>query len=304
MEKTLVCIIAQTRSYEVTWKNFKLNVLDNLNADLALCIGVTENYNYDNPFWKNADYKWKIDEFGDDYAPAFDQIQNEICKHTQTNKKNWRILLDIKDFWLGGIKNYTKRDSSHLSHNPNWKEMRVGSSSILMFYRWQLLKELKQNNLINKYDRFIITRSDFFWPISHPPLKLFNNKYIWIPDGESYGGYTDRYVLLGRKYISKYLSLIEPILNEPDYHFDKMKSKNDWNLEKYLKFYLKIKNLNKKVKMFPYFMYTVFPNPKKTKEFKEYTQLNYRWMKEIYSMTNFLPQITLSLKNQANIFHL
>ena len=36
---------------------------------------------------------------------AFDQIQNEICKHTQTNKKNWRILLDIKDFWLGGIIN-------------------------------------------------------------------------------------------------------------------------------------------------------------------------------------------------------
>ena len=117
MEKTLVCIIAQTRSYEVTWKNFKINVLDNLNADLALCIGVTENYNYDNPFWKNADYKWKIDEFGDDYAPAFDQIQNEICKHTQANKK--LRFIRHKRFLAWWNKNYTKRDSSHLSHNPN-----------------------------------------------------------------------------------------------------------------------------------------------------------------------------------------
>ena len=46
MSKTLVCIIAQTRGYEVTWKNFKKNVLDELNADLAVCIGTTKKYNY------------------------------------------------------------------------------------------------------------------------------------------------------------------------------------------------------------------------------------------------------------------
>ena len=44
MTKTLVCIIAQTRSHEVTWDNFKKNVLDELHADLALCIGINKDY--------------------------------------------------------------------------------------------------------------------------------------------------------------------------------------------------------------------------------------------------------------------
>ena len=60
MSKTLVCIIAQTRSHEVTWENFNKNVLKELDADLALCIGVTKNYNYQNPFWKNAKHKWTM----------------------------------------------------------------------------------------------------------------------------------------------------------------------------------------------------------------------------------------------------
>ena len=52
MSKVLVCILAQTRSYEVTWKNFKKNVLDELNADLALCVAEkkTDNKFIDNKF--------------------------------------------------------------------------------------------------------------------------------------------------------------------------------------------------------------------------------------------------------------
>ena len=59
MKKTLVCIIAQTRSHEVTWDKFEKNVLNELNADLALCIGVTGNYNFNNPFWKKEYLKFE-----------------------------------------------------------------------------------------------------------------------------------------------------------------------------------------------------------------------------------------------------
>ena len=38
-----------------------------------------------------------------------------------------------------------------------------------------------------------------------------------------------------------------------------------------------------KLKYFPYIMYTVFPNPKETFEFKEFDGLNLEWMKTIYS---------------------
>ena len=148
MAKTLVWIIAQTRSHEVTWKNFEKNVLRELNADLALCIGLTKKYNFENPFWKNAKYKWTIEDFGDDYSKGFDLAQQKIFENSKEKKEDWRILLNIKDFWLGGIKGYTSGDKSHLSSFPNWSKDRVGSSSILIFYRWLLLQNLEENNLI------------------------------------------------------------------------------------------------------------------------------------------------------------
>ena len=283
MTKTLVCILAQTRSYELTWNNFKKHVLDELNADLALCIGVTKKYNYNNPFWKNAKYRWSIEEFGDDYSNAFDFAQNEIYSNSKKIKENWRILLNIKNFWLGGIKGFTAKDTLHLDSFPEWKKDRVGSSSILIFYRWLLIQKLQESNLIEKYDRFIVTRSDFFWPLKHPPLNKMKKDFIWIPDGEGYGGITDRYVLCNNSNISEYLSILNPILTEPKKLYNLMKNKNDWNLEKYIKLYLKQKNLYKKVKFFPYIMYTIFPNPKDTNEFEEFDGINKEWMKTIYS---------------------
>ena len=54
MCKTLVCILGETRGYEVTWPSFKKNVLDELDADLLLCIGISEKYDFSNPFWQIA----------------------------------------------------------------------------------------------------------------------------------------------------------------------------------------------------------------------------------------------------------
>jgi len=280
--KTLVCIIAQTRSHEVTWDNLKKNVLDELGADLALCIGINKDYNYENPFWKNAKYKWSTDEVGDDYAPAFDHAQ-EILMGNLKKDVDWRLLLNVKDFWLGGIKGYTLKEYNKSKENFNWTKERVGSSSILIYYRWLLLQKLKENNLIDKYDKFIITRSDFFWPIKHPPIEIFNDENIYIPDGEGYGGYTDRYVILSKTYIEKYLSIINPIVCEPQKLFKLMKYRSNWNLERYLKLYFQFNNLSKKIRFFPYIMYTIFPNPDNTSEFEEFKSLNLEWMKKIYS---------------------
>jgi hypothetical protein len=49
--KTLVIILSETRAYNLTFQNFKKNVIDELNADLCLCIGIKSDYNYDNPFY-------------------------------------------------------------------------------------------------------------------------------------------------------------------------------------------------------------------------------------------------------------
>ena len=54
--RTLVIILSETRASELTFENFKKNVLEQLNADLCVCIGVKQNYDYTNPFYRTAKY--------------------------------------------------------------------------------------------------------------------------------------------------------------------------------------------------------------------------------------------------------
>ena len=61
MSKTLVVILSETRASELTFDSFKKNVIDELNADLCLCIGVKSDYDYNNSFYNLAKYK-KISE--------------------------------------------------------------------------------------------------------------------------------------------------------------------------------------------------------------------------------------------------
>jgi hypothetical protein len=85
MSKTLVIILSETRASEITFDIFKKNVLDELNADLCLCIGVKPDYDYNNPFYKLAKYKFTYNE-PDDFGDAFNYAYNII-----QNKKNMNV---------------------------------------------------------------------------------------------------------------------------------------------------------------------------------------------------------------------
>lgn len=321
MSKTLVIVLSETRANELTFHNFKKNVIDELNADLCLCIGVKPNYDYKNPFYELAKYKFTYnepDDYGDALEYAFNTISknkskyeclmnvntlygkiqkpqqsnqnityygnqltnidtyndSEIVIHTDnfsdeswknqiygikhsdnnnfvhqenvnTYKKSlyWREFLKIKDQFLGGIKD---------QHNPH-----PGSAGILIFYRWFLLQNLIENDLLNTYDRFVITRSDFIYQLPHPKIELMNKNNIWIPNCEYYEGYTDRHVILSKDNIESYLNIFNNMVLKSNEYFMKMKDKNDWNLEQLIKFNLQQNNVLHLVKEFPYIMYSV-----------------------------------------------
>ena len=247
-KKTLVCILGQTRAQDITWKNFNHFVLKSLNADLALCVAEKKNKN--NLMYKSSKYVWKYNDL-EDYSPHFDSAQITLIKKKKLNKKpNWRKLIKIKHFWLARIKGTSKIRNNKGVYSG-------GTGALLIYNRWFLLQKLMENNLINKYDRFIITRSDFIWNTHHPRLVNLNKDYIWIPDGEKYGGYTDRHAILSKENVIDYLNLLEPILLEPKKLYDLMKSKKNWNLERYIKLHLKLKGYEKKVRFFPYLMFSV-----------------------------------------------
>lgn len=322
MSKTLVIILSETRASDLTYTSFKKNVIDELNADLCVCIGVKEDYDYNDPFFKEAKYKFLYNE-PQDYSVAFDYaydvitegkskyecLQNvnqlygklqqptqcaedityygnyenitniddfddDIVVHTKdfpdslwknkvyimknykstnlvkqpfvnTYKKRiyWREFLKIKDQFLGGIKD---------PHNQH-----PGSGGILIFYRWFLLKNLIDNDVINKYDRFIITRSDYIYQLPHPKVELLNKNCIWIPDCEHYDGYTDRHVVLSKSNIETYLNILNNLVLRSNEYFMIMKNYSYWNLEKLIKLHLIHNNVSHIVKEMPYIMYSV-----------------------------------------------
>lgn len=321
--KTLVIVLSETRGHELTFSSFKKNVIDVLNADLCLCIGVKREYDYGNPYYKLAKYKFLYDEpddFGDafDYAyeilrkkqPKYEKLNNintlqgllrsptdttenirhcglyndiddindfndnEIVIHTKefhddlwknqvygimnstnntypneenviTYKKSlqWREFLKIKDQFMGGVKD------KHNSH--------PGSAGILIFFRWFLLQNIIESGLINQYERFVITRSDYIYQLPHPKVEYMDENNIWIPDCEDYGGFTDRHVVLSNKNIEPYLNIFNNMVIRSNDYYSKMIGKTNWNLEQLIKFHLKQNNVEHLVKNFPYIMYTV-----------------------------------------------
>lgn len=235
MEKTLVVILSETRAHELTFDNIKSHLLDPLQADLCICIGIRDDYDTTNPFYTHAKHRFLYPE-PDDYAKAFD----EAYADSGATGLPWREFLKIKDQFLGGIKD---------PHNEH-----PGSAGILLFFRWFLLKNL---DAISHYDRYIITRSDFLYQVPHAPLSFLDPKYIWIPDCEGYRGYTDRHAVLSKDNIRVYVDILGCMFTRSHEYFDELKQKDDWNLERLIKFHLDKNGAT--VKEFPYVMYTVRP---------------------------------------------
>ena len=323
MSKTLVIVLSETRAHELTFDNFKKNVIDELQADLCICIGVKSDYDYDNPFYNLAKYKFLYNEPAD-YGDAFEYAYNILAKDLQPYEKiehvntlygkiqhpkqstdnityygNYDSITNFEQFdnddeiiihtnnfekesWKNQVYGIKKSENNNLIIEQNvntykkplyWREFlkisfhgwgvkgavieNPASSGILLFFRWFLLKNLIENDLINKYDRFIITRSDFIYQLPHPKVELMNENCIWIPDCEHYEGYTDRHVVLSNKNIEQYLNIFNNMVSRSNEYFINMNKKINWNLEQLIKFHLEKNNVLHLVREFPYVMYSV-----------------------------------------------
>lgn len=239
MSKTLVIILAETRGHDLTWENNVQNFIGPLNADLSLCVGYREGYDrLKDPFYKNAKYTIEYNE-PKDYSEAY----NIAAKFYGKEKDSWRKILQVKDQLFGGIKDL------HNEHR--------GAGGLLIFYRWLFIHTFPQSKL-DDYDRFIITRSDFFYKFTHIPLGCLDPHYIWIPEGENYGGITDRHMIVNRADLHSCLNFLEKIITDTDNLLIEMTSMDtNWNIEKFLMFQMKKNNLYSKIRIFPRSMFTV-----------------------------------------------
>jgi hypothetical protein len=239
VERVLVCIFPTTRAYRLAFKSFKRQVLDELNGDLALALLIDEKYDYANPYWQHAKYRWTAPSFNNDLGEAYDLAQRWLCQQYNIPAPDWRLMLQIKGVWQGGIRSPDPQPSY---------------SAIFPFGRWLLLRGLQQDGILDRYDRFVLTRSEFVWLCPHPPLSLLDRNAIWVPHSQDYGGLNDRHLVVTRADVVSCLNLIEDILLRPTELYNELKSR-DVNNEQLLAHHLDRKGLLHKVQRFPNVMY-------------------------------------------------
>ena len=294
-KKTLVIILSEVRAADLTFSNFKKNVIDQLNADLCICVGMKADESIEtNPFYKFAKYRFIMNEYSPSFQNVFEHAYNSIDKNkyekvpkiidrqitcygkiTVDDISNYSGMIDDSEivFENGhahGI-NYVPKSTEVYKKSLHWTrfldingqfmggvgDRHKGSAGILIFFRWYLWKNIHEHNLLQKYDRFIITRSDFIYTLPHPNLDLMNDNCIWIPDCEHYDGYTDRHVVLSGKYLERYLNILYNFTTRSNEYFDGLSNIDSPNLEKVIKFHLSKNNVLHLVREFPYVMYSV-----------------------------------------------
>lgn len=233
--RTLVVTLGQLRAHALTWENFRTNVLDELQADLAVCVPTDSFFDFTNPFYQHARYRWLVPDYGD-MADAFDRIHSLLG-----SSEDWRVICNIQGSWIGKISE---------SNQP-------GSASILFVLRWFMLNNILSAQLTEIYDRFVITRSDFYYLCPHPPLDCLDPRYLWIPGGADFGGITDRHLVVSSQDLVDSCNLIDDLLLRPTEMLNAMMAKNDWNIECYIYQHYKRNNLLSRTKRFPYVMFLV-----------------------------------------------
>ncbi len=233
--RTLVIALGQLRAHRLTWNNFKENVLDQLDADLAVCVPADAFFDPTNLFYVNARFRWLVPD-APDLAEVFDQIQQQLGSSEQ-----WRVLCEVRGSWIGKISE---------SGQP-------GAAAILFILRWFMLNNLRAEGLDKIYDRFVITRSDFFYACPHPPLECLAQDNLWIPDGEDYGGLCDRHLVVSAANLIASCNLIDDLLLRPRQMRDAMIENSNWNIEQVIALHLTRNGLISKVRRFPYIMFLV-----------------------------------------------
>lgn len=172
---TLIILVGEFRGGEETWRTMYKNLMIPYNADLALCTGKKNVVN--NFLTEKSKYIWTITDYEDWYD-------------------YFRETFGDFGFWESNLKYCLKNDIG----------MRV---VIPMVYKHFIYK--KYFNILNSYDRIILTRSDMYYIHRYP---ILSNDHFWIMNGEDHGGYCDRFFCFPSKYLKECLNICEYVNSE------------------------------------------------------------------------------------------
>lgn len=222
-EKTLTILIGNPRGGEKSWNSMYKNLLEPYGSDLALCFGVREDKNIS--LYDKAKYVWEVPEY-ENWREYYSSVCNGYWEQSFSLGKN--------DGLMGGI------------------DDNIGSGSIIFAFRHFIKNNKKQ--ILNEYDRIILTRSDFYY--AHEQ-QLLSNKYFWIVDGEDYHGVGDRMHIFPSTMIDSVLGIVEYMDSETGYNEILNHKGPHRNPESLLRLYFESSGSLKNLRRFPRVNYTV-----------------------------------------------
>lgn len=137
--------------------------------------------------------------------------------------EKWRHMCQWPSQFLGGVLNCHR-----------------GSAGILLAYREIARRYIDELSLDKTYKWFVFTRSDQMHLCPHPRTENLDEDSINVPEGEDYGGISDRHTVYPAALVLKGLNVTQHLLhNSPEVieHFGGTQGLKPNNLESILKFY-------------------------------------------------------------------
>lgn len=194
IDRPLVCIIGTLRCLQSTASNLTANLLRELDADVAICVGRTSPE--DEKLLETIDHQRIVSvDIYDDADLGYEKLFDEECRQKGL-KNRLEELCHIEGNWLGGLKG-RKGSGMHLNYNHH-----------------RLLRMLRLMwKSSQRHKRYVVTRSDFLWTLPHPPMSMLGENRIWLPGGQDWGGCNDRHAVCSNNNVEAYLGMYECMLD-------------------------------------------------------------------------------------------
>ena len=194
---TLVCVLGNLAGGSLAHESLVVNVLRPLSADLALMLSLDSREESESLLLaRQAKYIWR---------PA------TPAGHLTANRTRWSAIADaLEPHWATAL-NASLNASGVGRPRPNiwggvdWppggmtaaqpRTTLAGSGGVLMILRLLLLRNLDALARVGgmSYHHVIVTRADHYFACAHPPVTAVRPGEYVIPEGEDYGGITDRH---------------------------------------------------------------------------------------------------------------
>ena len=210
---TLITVLGNARGNSQVVGSFLNNLFASTpEADLALLFGGASIHSTAAStvprLFRVAKFVWHEREAG----KPFDYMLNKI-QHQAHGSMSPPFDLTWKDI---ARKNLGKRQHvfGGTSVDPE------GNGVVVPYLKWRLGQILVSTGLLNSYERFVVTRSDYQYLCSLDLSLLLSapsgpGALIWLPEGEDWAGLNDRFAVLPRSHAFSALTFIEKVIAHP-----------------------------------------------------------------------------------------